>query len=174
INFNYGDGKISYYAHSQVVDASGLDTNIIVGGLNTNAADGNQPPVVKPYSDNEKFRDGGITGPSPTLYVKLFDDNGIHVSGSSIGHDLVAILDEDMTNPFVMNDFYVTEPNDYRNGYVNFKFYNLPDGKHTIRVPAWDVYNNSGEGVVTFEVRNKDKGFISDLYNYPNPFSDKT
>jgi hypothetical protein len=174
INFNYGDGKISYYAHSQVVDASGLDTNIIVGGFNTNAADDNQPPVVKPYIDNEKFRDGGITGPNPTLYVKLFDDNGINVSGSSIGHDLVAILDEDMTNPFVMNDFYVTEPNDYRNGYVNFKFYNLPDGKHTIRVRAWDVYNNSGEGVVTFEVRNKDKGFISDLYNYPNPFSDKT
>jgi len=115
-----------------------------------------------------------VTGPNPLLYVKLFDENGINVSGSSIGHDLVAILDDDQQNPYVMNSYYETEQNDFRQGYVNFPMYNLPDGVHTLRVKAWDAYNNSGEGVVTFEVKNKDKGFISDLYNYPNPVRDMT
>ncbi|RYE13915.1 MAG: T9SS type A sorting domain-containing protein, partial [Sphingobacteriales bacterium] len=174
INYEYGAGKISYYANNETVDAAGVDMSFTVGDYNHNAAADNDAPIVKPYIDNEKFRDGGVTGPNPLLYVKLFDENGINVSGSSIGHDLVAILDDDQQNPYVMNSYYETEQNDFRQGYVNFPMYNLPDGTHTLRVKAWDAYNNSGEGVVTFEVKNKDKGFISDLYNYPNPVHDMT
>lgn len=174
INYDYGFGKVSYYAHTASTDAAGLDTLLTVGGYNPNAPEDNDGPVVAPFIDNEKFRNGGVTGPDPLLYVKLFDDNGINFSGNSIGHDLVAILDEDVANPFVMNEFYETESNNYQKGYVRFPMHNLPDGLHTIRVKAWDVYNNSGEGTVTFEVRNKDKGFISDLYNYPNPVTDLT
>lgn len=174
INYDYGFGKVSYYANTATTDAAGLDTNLTVGGYNPNAQEDNDGPMVEPFIDNDKFRDGGVTGPNPLLYVKLFDDNGINFSGNSIGHDLIAILDEDVANPFVMNEFYETEANDYRRGYVHFPMQNLPDGKHTIRVRAWDVYNNSGEGTVTFEVKNKDNGFISDLYNYPNPVTDIT
>lgn len=174
INYDFGLGKISYYANSESTDAAGVDLNYTVGDYNHNAAADNDAPIVKPYIDNEKFRNGGVTGPNPLLYVKLYDDNGINVSGSSIGHDLVAILDEDLQNPYIMNNYYESEQNDYRNGYVNFPLYNLPEGQHTLRVKAWDAYNNSGEGTVTFEVKNKDKGFISDIYNYPNPVTDVT
>jgi hypothetical protein len=174
INYDYGLGKISYYANSESTDAAGVDTNYVIGDYNHNAAADNDAPIVKPYIDNDKFRNGGVTGPNPLLYVKLYDDNGINVSGSSIGHDLVAILDEDLQNPYIMNNYYESEQNDYRNGYVNFPLYNLPEGQHTLRVKAWDAYNNSGEGTVTFEVKNKDKGFISDIYNYPNPVTDVT
>lgn len=174
INYDYGLGKISYYANTDATDAAGFDSSFTVGGYNNNAPPDNTPPVVKPYIDNEKFRDGGVTGPNPLLYVKLYDDNGINVSGNSVGHDLVAILDGDVQNPYVMNNYYETEEGDYRKGYVRFPLYNLPEGVHTINVRAWDVYNNSGEGTVTFEVKNKDKGFISDLYNYPNPVTDVT
>lgn len=174
LNYDYGLGKISYYANSETTDAAGIDTSITVGGYNTDAEVDNEGPVVQPYIDNDKFRDGGVTGPNPLLFVKLYDDNGINFSGSAIGHDIVAILDEDVQNPMTMNDYYTPLENDYRNGYINFPLYNLPDGKHTIRVKAWDVYNNSGEGIVHFEVKNKGAGFISDLYNYPNPVEDKT
>ncbi len=174
IIYDYGLGKISYYAHSDLTDAAGLDTTLTVGGLNPDAIDDNNGPVVEAFIDNEKFRDGGVTGPNPLLYVKLFDDNGINVSGTSVGHDLIAILDDNVQQPYVMNNFYQSEKDDYRKGFVNFPLANLPDGMHTIRVKAWDVYNNSGEGTVTFEVKNKEKGFISDLYNYPNPVRDIT
>lgn len=174
INYDLGKGKISYYAASDRTDARGADTQFSVGGYNEFAEADNVGPEVAPYIDDDKFRDGGVTGPNPMLYVKLFDENGINVSGGSIGHDLVAILDGDVQNPLVMNDYYQTLPNDYRNGYVYFPLYNLPDGIHTVRVKAWDTYNNSGEGTVTFEVKNQEKGFISELYNYPNPFTDVT
>lgn len=174
INYDYGYGKVSYYANSETTDAAGVDTGLTVGDFNRNAAADNTPPVVQPFIDNDKFRNGGVTGPNPLLYVKFYDDNGINVSGSSVGHDLVAILDGDEQNPYVMNNYYETEQNDYRKGHVSFPLYNLPEGVHTLKVRAWDVYNNSGEGTVTFEVKNKDKGFISDLYNYPNPVTDIT
>lgn len=174
INYDLGSGKISYYAQSDTKDANGLDTTVLIGGYNQNAAPDDQPPVVKAYIDNDKFHDGGVTGPNPLLYVTLSDDHGINVSGGSVGHDLVAILDGDIQNPIVMNNYYQTEQGDFRKGHVYFPMYNLPEGKHTITIRAWDTYNNSGEGTVSFEVRNKDKGFISELYNYPNPVTDIT
>ncbi|MFT4062430.1 MAG: type IX secretion system sortase PorU [Edaphocola sp.] len=174
INYDYGYGKISYYAYSDSDDAAGYDTTITIGDYNRDAAEDNEGPAVKPYIDDNKFRDGGVTGPSPLLYVELYDDNGINVSGNSLGHDLVAILDEDLQNPYVMNSYYQTAQNDYRNGTVSFPFYDLAEGKHTLRVKAWDVYNNSGEGVVNFEVRKKESGVIGSLYCYPNPVTNGT
>lgn len=173
--YDFGQGKISYYAHSDTEDAKGYDTTFVLGGLDPNAqSNDGAGPIVKPYIDNNKFKEGSVVGSNPLLYVELYDDNGINVSGSSLGHDLVAILDEDESTPFIMNSYYNTYPNDYQNGYVNFQLYNLPEGKHTIKVRAWDIFNNSGEGTVTFEVVNPDKGFIGEVYNYPNPFNSTT
>lgn len=174
INFNFGHGKISYYAHDEQIDANGMDDEITVGGFNPEAEDDNQAPLVEAFIDNDKFKQGGITGPNPLLFVKLFDENGINVSGNAPGHDLIAILDGDVQNPFVMNDYYQTEENDYQKGYVYFPLSNLSEGEHVVRVKAWDTYNNSGEGEVRFVVKNTEKGFIDDLYNYPNPVTDIT
>lgn len=173
ISYEYGLSKISYYASNDQTDAAGVDTSYTIGG-SANAGEDNEDPLVQPYIDNDKFRDGGVTGPNPLLYVKLSDDNGINYSGSAIGHDIVAILDDNVQQPLGMNDYYTPEQDDYRRGYIHFPLSNLPEGKHTIRVKAWDVYNNSGEGVVHFEVKNKASGFISALYNYPNPVEDLT
>ncbi len=175
IIFDYGKGKISLYAHSDNQEAQGVDTNFHIGGIDPNASENdNTGPIVKAYIDSDKFKDGSIVGANPQLYATFFDDNGINVSGSSLGHDLVAILNDDESNPFVMNMYYNTELNDYRRGYVYFPFYNLPEGKHSIKVRAWDVHNNSGEGIVNFEVKNPNKGFIGEVYNYPNPFTQST
>lgn len=175
ILFDFGSGKISYYAHTNNQEANGYDTAFTVGGFDPNAAnDDNQAPIVKAYIDNDKFKNGSIVGANPTLYATFYDDNGINISGSSLGHDLVAILDGDESAPFVMNGYYQSEINDFKNGHLYFPLYNLPEGKHTVKVRAWDVYNNSGEGEVSFEVINPEKGFIGNIYSYPNPFATTT
>jgi len=174
INYSFGKGKISYYADNGSVDAAGADTGFTVGGFSASAASDNEGPVVQPYIDSDKFRDGGVTGPDPLLFVKLYDDNGINVTGSSVGHDLIAVLDGNVESPYILNNYYETAPDDFRNGTVSFPMAGLAEGRHTLWVRAWDTYNNSGEGEVTFEVVNKDKGAISEVYTYPNPFSDFT
>ncbi len=173
INFDLGKGKIVLYAHDDKEEAAGSDTSIIVGAYSQFAGTDNQPPIVKPYIDNNKFRSGDIVSADPLLYVELEDNNGINVSGSSIGHDLIAVIDGDWQNPYVLNSFYQTAPNDFTKGSLYYQLSKLEPGKHTITVRAWDVYNNSGEGSIDFVVKESNEVDFN-LYNYPNPFNNIT
>lgn len=174
INYDFGKGKISYYADNGSIDASGFDTSTVIGGFAENVVADNDPPIVRPYMNDSMFVDGGITGNNSVLYAIITDNSGINISGNSVGHDLTAILDNAIEVPYVLNDYYETAPNTYKRGYVNFPITGLADGKHTLSVKAWDVFNNSGEGVVNFVVVNGGIVSIQNLYNYPNPFSDIT
>lgn len=174
INYDMGKGKLSLYAENGQTDGAGLDSTIYIGGFSDNPKIENNPPVVRAYMNDSLFKDGGLTGSNSLLYVVLEDETGINVSGNTVGHDLTAVLDDDIASPYVMNDYYESAPNTYKKGYVNFPVVNLPDGQHSLRVKAWDVNNNSGEGVVNFEVLNGEVVQVQNLVNYPNPFSDVT
>jgi hypothetical protein len=106
--------------------------------------------------------------------VRLTDDNGINVVGNSIGHDLEGVLNEDTENTYVLNDFYEAAADDYRKGIVRYPLYDLPDGRHQIRVKAWDIANNSSEGFTEFVVANSAEIALEHVLNYPNPFTDNT
>lgn len=170
MGYEYGKGKISYYAENGVTDGAGYDSGVVIGGFYDGAVADEDAPIVKPYIGDTLFRNGGITGSSTLLYVQLSDKSGINVSGNGVGHDLVAVLDGDEQHPYILNDYYQTESNTYQRGHVSFPISGLADGPHTFTVKAWDVYNNSGEGTVNFVVGTG--GFqIHNLMNYPNPFS---
>lgn len=174
INYNMGGGKISYYAENGMTDAAGADTSKSVGGYSDYPVIENNPPKVRPFIEDSLFVNGGLTNPNTTLFVILEDETGINVSGNSVGHDLTAVLDGDIKNPYIMNDYYETAPNTYKRGYVNFPITNLPLGRHSLTVKAWDVNNNSAEGTVDFEVVEGGVVKVQHLINYPNPFTDVT
>lgn len=175
LNYDFGKGKISYYVENGTTDGVGADTNVVVGGFSAFPIVDKKGPEVKPYIGDSLFMDGGITGSNTSLFVKLYDEEtGINVSGNAIGHDLTAVLDDDVANPYVLNDYYETAPNDYKHGYVNFPINGLSDGRHTFKVKAWDMNNNSGEGTVNFIVLNGKVVEVHNLINYPNPFTDVT
>jgi hypothetical protein len=171
-----GNGKVSFYAkrNNSLTDKSGFSLDIQVGGINENAAEDNVGPVISLYMNDENFVNGGITNESPTLLAKLEDENGINTA-SGIGHDIVAILDGDETNPFVLNDYYQAEVDNYRLGVVSFPFRDLEPGLHTLTLKAWDVYNNSSTSEIQFNVFNENEELVIDnVLNYPNPFVDYT
>ncbi|MCB0630797.1 MAG: type IX secretion system sortase PorU [Saprospiraceae bacterium] len=176
INFAYGPGKISYYASdvNDMIDANGAYDRIIIGGTSQDGFNDTQGPEVEVFMNTEDFVFGGITGEDPTLLVKLSDDNGINVVGNSIGHDLEGTLNDDTENTYVLNDFYEAETDDYRSGSVRYPLYDLPDGKHHIRVKAWDIANNSSEGYTEFVVASSAEIALEHVLNYPNPFTDQT
>ena len=175
INYNFGNGKISYYANdNRGRDANGFYEGIIIGGADPNAANDDQPPLVEVFMDDENFAFGGITDEDPTLFVKLADDNGINVAGNSIGHDLTGVLDENTQSTYVLNDFYESALDDYTQGSVRFPLYDLEEGRHTIKVKAWDIANNPAEGYTEFVVANSAQAALDLVLNYPNPFTTNT
>ncbi len=174
INYSFGTGKISTYADNGSTDAAGSDSSITVGGFSDHPQTNSNPPVVKPYINDSLFLNGGITGNNTSLFVSLFDETGINVSGNDVGHDLTAVLDGNIEAPYILNDYYETAPNTFQRGYVTFPLTGLSNGRHTITVRAWDVNNNMGEGTVSFIVVDSNVMDIQQLGNYPNPFSNTT
>jgi hypothetical protein len=174
INYTFGQGKISYYAENGTpLDAAGADKNIIVGG-NASLVQDDQPPLVQPYLNTDAFVFGGITNSDPKILVKCADDNGMNVTGASIGHDLTAVLDGNVLETIVLNDFYESEQDNYRRGQAIYPLRGLSPGRHTLAVKGWDVANNSGEGYTEFVVAEDGKAALAHVLNYPNPFTTNT
>ena len=174
INYEISKGKISYYTDNTLEDGNGYDNNIFIGGSSTNPIVDNIGPLIKPYLNNDKFVNGGLTTKNSTLLLKLSDDNGINYTGNSVGHDITAILDGNPQNNYILNNFFEADLDDYRSGTVKFPINNLTEGKHRLTIKAWDIMNNSSEVALDFIVASATEGQLSNVYNYPNPFSTHT
>lgn len=176
INFQFGAGKISYYAadQNQMIDAAGHYQQVIIGGASDNLLADQDGPEVDVFMNTTDFVFGGLTDENPTLLVTLEDENGINVVGNSIGHDLEAVLDDDTQNAYLLNDFYEAKQDDYTKGEVRFPLANLEEGLHRLQVKAWDVANNPAEGYTEFVVSTSAEIALKHVLNYPNPFTDRT
>ncbi len=176
IDYNFGKCKLSYYAadESQMEDAAGNYKELIVGGTDENALADNKGPKVEVFMNNESFVFGGITSPNPVLLAKLEDDNGINVIGNSVGHDLAGILDKNSQNTYKLNDFYEAALDDFTKGEVRYPLYSLSEGRHQIKVQAWDIANNPAEGYTEFLVVTTPEVALKHVLNYPNPFTTST
>lgn len=174
IAYAYDTGKISYYATDGFRDAHGYDRSIVIGGFDENAELDNIGPEIELYINDKKFKSGGITGENPVLLAFIEDNSGINTSGSGIGHDIIAVLNDETEKSYVLNDFYQSDLDTYQSGMVSYPFYNLPDGRHHIRLKVWDIYNNPAEGSIEFIVASSGKLALEEVLNYPNPFRDRT
>jgi hypothetical protein len=174
INYDIGAGRISCYAESWNANACGYSNDPLVGGTATDIALDETGPRIELFLNDERFVRGGMTDESPLLYAKLFDENGINTVGSSIGHDLLATLNENTEQSIVLNDLYEADLDTYKSGVVRYRFNNLPEGSHTLTLKAWDVFNNSNETNTEFVVASSAELALAHVLNYPNPFTTHT
>jgi hypothetical protein len=174
INFAYGKGKISFYATDGVQEAMGAYTRIVVGGGASNPVTDDTGPTVDIFLNDKRFVNGGITNEKPILYAGLVDSSGINVIGSSIGHDITAVLDGDASKPVILNDYYEASLNSYQAGRIRYPFDELPEGNHNMAFKVWDIQNNSSTVNVDFVVAPSAEIALKHVLNYPNPFTTRT
>jgi len=174
IKIAFGKGKMSFYASNDTEDKSGANFDIVVGGINPNASSDTVGPELNVYMNDESFIEGGNTNTSPNLIISLFDLSGINTSITSVDHDIVAIIDGDQANPVILNDYYETELNDFTKGKVVYQLRDLSVGMHTIKIKAWDTYNNSSVATLNFMVVSDSNLILDNVLNYPNPFVNYT
>ena len=171
ISYAFGFGKIWLYAHDSIRDAIGAYTSLLIGGFDENASEDYFGPDIQLFMNNSSFIDGGITNSSPSLFAKLTDESGINTTGNGIGHDIIAVLDEDSQEAVVLNHYYESDLDSYQSGTVSYPFADLSEGVHTLKIKVWDVHNNSSEDFTEFLVVSDAGLILSNLMNYPNPFT---
>ena len=174
INYAIGNGRISYYAQNGTLDAGGYSTAIVVGGTSDSTITSTTGPSIKLFMNDQNFVYGGITNANPVLLAELSDPYGINTTGNGLGHDMTCILDGNTQNPIVLNNFYQSALNNFRQGTVQYPFTNLSIGPHTLKLKAWDILNNSSTDNTEFVVASSAKLALEHVLNYPNPFTTNT
>ncbi len=174
INYNYGFGKISYYAENGTTDATGNDQKIVVGGSKSNVFISNKGPQVRLYMNDSNFAYGGMTNQNPELYALVFDSNGINTTGNGIGHNITAVLDNNTQNTYDLTNSFQPALNSYQRGIIAFPFSSLSSGTHTVSLRVWNVFNASTQASTEFNVEQQSNLQLQHVLNYPNPFTTHT
>jgi hypothetical protein len=172
INYRIGNGLIRYYSKDATTDAGGSFAALKLGGSPNIASSDVSGPTVKLYLDDENFMNGNRVSKAPLLIAYLEDGSGINTSGSGIGHDITVIIDNATDKMMVLNDYFQSIQDSYKNGKVLFQLPDLEDGMHTLKFKVWDLANNPTEKEITFTVSSVLT--ITKLASYPNPASEFT
>lgn len=171
INYTVGPGKLYLYAvrSDSSLTATGSADSLRIGSSILIDSVDNQPPVLK-MTVVGGVTEGAIThvaGPDVRLRISLSDNRGINVARSGLGHDLTAQINGQPV--VILNDYYVADGTDGRQGEVNYTFRNMTPGTYTIRGKAWDINNNSTEGALTLVVSDRPGLIVKSLRTSPNP-----
>ncbi len=175
ISYQDQNGKIVFYYHNQQDDGLGFTNKIIVGGTDTSAVNDGKGPDIDIFFDNASALNSNLISPNSNLVIKLSDATGLNTTGTGIGHQLQGILNGKEENPIDFTRYFTGDLDaGGKSGEVNYKFSNLDQGNYSLKVKAWDVFNNFSSQTVYFSVVSGDDLEIRDVYNYPNPFSGNT
>ncbi|MDG1098429.1 MAG: type IX secretion system sortase PorU [Bacteroidia bacterium] len=171
IAYNIGSGRIYLYAHNTITDAAGV-RDILVGSSIDNKNTDDDGPIITPLMNDYSFKNGDIVNKNSTILGKISDISGINSTGNGIGRNITAIIDEGTPNEqtFNLNNYFTYDKNSFSQGEVRFPVENITVGKHQLKLKAWDIYNNLGSAVTSFEVVDDQRLIVSEHQPFPNPF----
>ena len=172
VAYKFDKARLSHYAKSSSYDATGAYNNLWLGGFDENVVISETRPDIRLFMNDTAFRNGGITDANPTLLALLHDEKGINAVGSGLGHDITAIIDDNPNSLLNLNDFYETDINNELYGQIKYNLTGLQNGRHTITLKAWNIFNYSNSSTIVFYVHSADT--TSTLFvATPNPASER-
>ncbi len=173
ISYTNDLGRVTVYCWSPLADGIGYTKNIRVGGTDSAAPGHTKGPEVRLFIDSRSFRSGDVVSAHPTLLADLQDDVGINTSGAGIGHRLEAWLDGGPES-IDLTGYYKSGVDTYQEGAVEYPLGELTPGTHTLRMRAWDTYDNPSTSETVFDVVTSVGLKVTSVFNYPNPFAGAT
>ena len=172
ISYQNQPGRLINYFFNSQYDGAGINRDFIVGGINPNAELDSIGPRISMYMNTRNFRSGDVVNENTKLIADLFDESGINTTGT-LGHKLEGTLDGNENNKYDLTNYYNSDTT-YKSGTIEYDFTGLAAGRHTLKLKAWDTYNNSSEALIEFEVSVTGSLMVTNVYNIPNPFRDRT
>lgn len=125
------------------------------------------PPEIKLSVDGRELREGDTLPSSFNLYVEIKDESGINLAVDTITLRIGSIKE-------ALNDFFYYKPNSFKEGFINYSVKNLPHGKTTLTLSAYDLFHNRKSISRNIYIESVDTSQlkISEIIPYPNPASD--
>ncbi len=175
ISYSNANGLINVYAinDDKTLTANGSFDNVLIGGSDISQNDSIGPSIYC-YLNSSAFTDGGKVNHTPYFYAKLYDEDGINATGSSIGHDLELIIDGKTSTTYTLNDYYENDFGSYVSGTLGFSIPELTAGAHTLKFRAWDILNNSSTAELRFNVVDELEPNIINISCTDNPAKSST
>lgn len=169
ISYSGQKGAIYIYANnSSNRSAVGYTDSFSLKGTAGSEKRDSVGPKIMLYLNTPDFENGQTVHATPLLVAELEDSSGINL-GTSIGHGIVAIVDNNPDFSYTLNGYYQPATGDYTRGKVIYKMPELPEGKHKLMFRAWDNMNNSSASYLDFEVEHGQKPSIIRFDASPNP-----
>ena len=162
ISYDDVNGLMTLYAISKDTQQRyhGTNDSFTLNGSSAAQTDSIGPSIFC-YLNSKSFTNGGTVNTTPYFCAELYDDSGINASGSSVGHDLELVIDNDPAKTYNLNSYFNYDFGDYRSGTVGFTLPELSPGRHQLRFRAWDVLNNSTTSELVFNVDQSGSNGIS-------------
>jgi hypothetical protein len=167
ITYRASEGRASAYATGAGtrVPAFGSRSGLVLEGTAPDVEPDDEGPTIQlAFASSPQFRSGDFVASRPVLAARLADPSGINITGET-GHEIELRLDGEVTP---ITQFY-TSIDDHRQGVVEFPIQELEPGEHTIRLKAWDAFNNSAVAQATFVVAESTDDALGPVLFYPNP-----
>lgn len=175
ISYEDKNGKIVAYIYNDYRDGIGFTNNIKIAGTDTTLSDDKDGPGIEIFYDNESMENSFLVNPDFKLIVHLEDETGLNTTGTGLGHRLEAVLNDDKENAIDLTEYFIGDLDaGGKSGRVEYKFSDIEPGEYSIKINAWDVYNNFSSEESYFTVVNEEGLVVRNVYNYPNPFQSNT
>ncbi|MFH1373030.1 MAG: type IX secretion system sortase PorU [bacterium] len=175
LDLGYGGNgaRIVVYAVLDTIDAAGLIDSITVSDSIVTVSDSTGPDIECSIPGRAGFVSGDIVSRHDRLQITLSDSSGINLT-AALGHGITLELDDRSENTYDLTELFEYYQDDYTRGQLIYPFEDMPPGKHTFKIKAWDNANNSATHEFSAEVLTEEKLAIIELLNYPNPMKDFT
>jgi len=164
-----GSLTIQTFAYNTKEDALGVTYNIFVKPTYSLQQLDTIGPQINAFINDTNFTNNSWITDQANLMIQLKDSSGVQSSGNALGHDLQFILDDEVQQPYVLNNLYQADIDTYQSGTILYSLPKLSIGKHQIVIKAWDLLGNLSKDTLWFIVPAQDILKAKDLVNKPNP-----
>ncbi|MDL2223298.1 type IX secretion system sortase PorU [Bacteroidales bacterium OttesenSCG-928-M11] len=180
LDISYNDdenslGKINFYAldNESGIDANGYFINYKLFGSNNDGEwTEDSPEIIEMYLNSSSFKEGDKVNATPFFYAKVYDEEGINVAGSGLGHDITISINSVPRVGYNLNSYY-TVLNDGM-GEIKYSIPELQDGEYILTFTIWDILNNPTVKTLSFVVDSKLRPDVIDVIASDNPARVKT
>lgn len=167
-------GRVSCYLWGGSSTAHGAVDSLVCGfDRDTTWADTSGPELLL-LVDGKPLVDSSFIPENSHLQGICSDESGINLT-SEPGISMSLIIDSDMTNVIPLYRYFTYDFDSYTKGEFSYPLPSLePERTHTLVVRVSDNLRNVSLDTVVVNLASTEDLELTNVMNYPNPFSDRT